>query len=442
MSSYNSPLPVGSAEGTGAAAIAIAETPGGTNNNGNATDSAGNVRVDFVWGNYPMQPNDVRTEEAAGNFGGTTGSDAFAYQSAVVTAASGNGTTVTYTAANAFNVGQTVTITGLATSALNLSNVLIASLVGTEGARTGFTVTNAASGSDTAQTAVAKVVIGEIPGVGADASWSATTKVAGARLDAALDNHANAEAEWNNYPAFTPGAGNYKVTAATGNGTTVTYTAQNNLAVGDVVNITGLTASAYNLSGATVATADALKFTVTNAANAGEITGQWYGKVESTTALTAADGAGIGYIVVPSVLGETTALALDELKDAGYETANITTATAATNTATQPTQINVTTTTAATVTVSGGTSTWPVGTKVTIAAGTGIPAALVGTWSVTGGSGSTLVIAGSGWTVADTGAITPGTRLTGAAGTIKTQSTAAGASSVATTATITVTPWA
>jgi hypothetical protein len=442
MSSYNSPLPVGSPEGTGAAAIAIAETPGGTNTNGNATDSAGNVKVDFVWGNYPMQPNDVRTEEAAGNFGGTTGSDELAYRTAVVTAASGNGTTVTYTAANSFHVGQTVTITGLATSALNLSNVLIASLVGTEGARTGFTVTNAASGSDSAQTAVAKVVVGEIPGVGADASWSATTKVAGARLDAALDNHANAEAEWNNYPAFTPGAGNYKVTAASGNGTTVTYTAQNNLAVGDVVNITGLTASAYNLSGVTVATADALKFTVTNAANAGEITGQWYGKVESTTALTAADGAGIGYIVVPSVLGETTAVALDELKDAGYETANITTASAATNTATQPTRINVTSTTEATVTISGGTSTWAVGTKVTIASGTGIPAALVGTWRVTGGSGSTLVIAGSGWTVADTGAITPGTALTGTAGTIKTQSTAAGASSVATTATITITPWA
>jgi hypothetical protein len=437
MSSYNSPLPVGSAEGTGAAAIAIAETPGGTNTNGNATDSAGNVKVDFVWGNYPMQPNDVRTEEAAGNFGGTTGSNAVSYKTAVVTAASGNGTTITYTAANSFVAGQTVTITGLTTTAANLTDAVIATAT-----TANFTVTNATSVSDTAQTAVAKVVENVLSGVGADASWAATTKVAGARLDAALDNHANAEAEWNNYPAFTPGAGNYKVTAATGNGTTVTYTAQNNLAVGDVVNITGLTASAYNLSGATVATADALKFTVTNSANAGEITGQWYGKVESTTALTAADGAGIGYIVVPSVLGETTAVALDELKDAGYETANITTATAATNTATQPTQINVTTTTAATVTVSGGTSTWPVGTKVTIAAGTGIPAALVGTWSVTGGSGSTLVIAGSGWTVADTGAITPGTRLTGTAGTIKTQSTAAGASSVATTATITVTPWA
>jgi hypothetical protein len=390
-----------------------------------------------------MHPNDVRTEEAAVNVGGTTGSNQLAYQTAVVTAASASAGVVTYTATNSFNVGQTVTVTGLSTSAFNLTNVLIASLVGTEGARTGFTVTNAATGSAvTGATAVAKVVIGSTPGVGADYAWAATTAVTGARLNAALDNHANAEAEWNNYPSFTPGAGNYKVTAASGNGTTVTYTSQNNLAAGDTVNITGLTASAYNLSSATVATANALSFTVTNAANAGEITGQWYGKVESTTALTAADGAGIGYIVVPSVLGETTAVALDELKDAGYETANITTASAATNTATQPTQINVTTTTAATVTVSGGTSTWPVGTKVTIAAGTGIPAALVGTWSVTGGSGSTLVIAGSGWTVADTGAITPGTRLTGTAGTIKTQSTAAGASSVATTATITVTPWA
>ena len=351
MSSYNSPLPVGSDLATGAYAIAVGNTPAGTNNVGNSTDSAGNVRVDFVWGNYPMQPNDERTD------GGTT----------------------TVVAANASQ----------------------------------------------------------------NYNWNGYSNYPSARLNnLPTSNHTVAEAEWNDYPSFTPGAGNYKVTAASGNGTTVTYTSQNKLSAGDVVNITGLTASAYNLSSATVASANALKFTVTNAANAGEITGQWYGKVESTTALTAADGAGIGYIVVPSVLGDTTALALDELKDAGYEAANITTAAGATNTATQPTQINVTSTTAATVTVSGGTGTWPVGTKVTIAAGTGIPAALVGTWSVTGGSGSTLVIAGSGWTVADTGAITPGTRLTGTAGTIKTQSTAAATASVLSTATITITPWA
>lgn len=313
-----------------------------------ATDSSGQQAVDFVWGNFPMQPNDDRAAAVTpANIGGSTG----------------------------------------------------------------------------------------------DYSWAATTRVAADRLDAALDNHANAEAGWSGYPAFTAGTGNYIITAVSGNGTTVTYTSQNKLAVGDSVNITGLSVGAYNLSAATVATANALSFTVTNAANGGALTGQ-YGKVQLTTALTAADGAGIGYINVPSVLGATTAVALDALKDAGYEAASITTAAGATNTATQPTQINVTSTTAATVTVSGGTSTWPVGTKVTIAAGTGIPAALVGTWTVTGGSGSTLVIAGSGWTVADTGAITPGTRLTGTAGTIKTQSTAAGAASVATTATITITPWA
>jgi len=148
---------------------------------------------------------------------------------------------------------------------------------------------------------------------------------------------------------------------------------------------------------------------------------------------------GSGYVVVPSVLGVATALASRILTDDGL---TVTTATAATNTATQPTRINVTTTTAATVTVAGGTGTWAVGTQVTITAGTGIPTALVGTWSVTGGSGSTLVIAGTGWTVADTGAITPGTQLKGAAATIKTQSVAAGANSIAVGAAITITPWA
>lgn len=148
---------------------------------------------------------------------------------------------------------------------------------------------------------------------------------------------------------------------------------------------------------------------------------------------------GAGYIVVRSVLGETTVNAVDILEDAGLV---VTTATAATNTAVQPTRINVTSTTAATVYVASGTGAYPVGTKVTIATGTGIPAAVVGTWTVTGGNGTTIVIAGTGWTVADSGAITPGTKLTGAAGTIKTQSVAAGADNIAVGAAITITPWA
>ena len=166
----------------------------------------------------------------------------------------------------------------------------------------------------------------------------------------------------------------------------------------------------------------------------------WGGYPLFTANSTGEDEAGsTDYVLVPSVLGFTTALAADAMKDASL---TVTTASGATNTATQPTRINVTATTAATVYVTGGTSTWPVGTKVTIGSGTGVPTALVGDWTITGGSGSTLVIAGSGWTVADTGSITPGTVLTGKSGTIKTQSIAAGANSIAPAAAVTITPWA
>jgi hypothetical protein len=312
-----------------------------------ATDTSGQQAVDFVWGNFPMQPNDDRAAAITpANIGGSTG----------------------------------------------------------------------------------------------DYSWSATTRVAADRLDAALDNHANAEAGWSGYPAFTPGAGNYIITAVSGDGTTVTYTSQNKLAAGDTVNITGLSASAYNLSGATVATADALKFTVTNAANGGAITGQ-YGKVQSTTALTAADGAGIGYINVPNVLGATTAVALDALKDAGYEAANITTATAATNAAKTVTDIARTSgSTNLVFTASGAGAAYGVGTKVTVSGFSGDDAFLNGTYTVTANATNTFtVVTTATTTVALTG---KSGAVVGVAGTVKTQSTAAATASVATTATITITPWA
>ena len=334
------------------------------NNNGNLLDTAGNVFVDFAWGNFPMQPNDERTTSA-------------------------DYTTAPSTAVVAANASQNY-------------------------------------------------------------NWNGYSNYPSARLTAATsNNHTVAEAEWNSYPQFTPGAANYKVTAATGNGTTVTYTSQNKLAVGDTVNITGLTASAYNLSSATVATADALKFTVTNAANAGEITGQWYGKVEATNALTAYDGAGITFIVVPSVIGETTALALDELKDAGYEAANITTATAATNLRTDVTRFNATSATAATIYATSANTNYPVGTQVTLVAGTpaasspvNLPAYAIGTFTVTAVAAGAITVSGTGFTVADTTGINSTLNLAGLAGTIKSQTVAAGTASVASTATISITPYA
>ena len=61
---------------------------------------------------------------------------------ATVTAASANGTTVTYIANNAFSAGQVVTITGLSTQAFNLQNVTIATASPTQ-----FTITNASTGT-------------------------------------------------------------------------------------------------------------------------------------------------------------------------------------------------------------------------------------------------------------------------------------------------------
>jgi hypothetical protein len=39
-----------------------------TNNNGNLLDSSGEVAIDFVWGNFPIQPNDVRPDSAGATY--------------------------------------------------------------------------------------------------------------------------------------------------------------------------------------------------------------------------------------------------------------------------------------------------------------------------------------------------------------------------------------
>jgi hypothetical protein len=344
MSSYNLPAAVGSANATGAESITIGNTAATTNNNGNLTDSAGNLQTDFVWGNMPKQPNDER-----------------------------------------------------------------------------------ADGTPTATTTY---------GAAQNGQWTTKSTIASARLNASLGDHSDIEAEWANFPSYVEAAGNYMVTAASGNGTTVTYTSQNKLAAGDSVNITGLTAGAYNLSAATVATANPLKFTVTNAANAGEITGQWYGKVQLTTAASAADGAGIGFINVPNVLGNTTAVALDTLKDAGYETANITTAAAATNAAGVITAAARTAGSGVT-TITDASHGFVTGNRVTI---TSTDATVNGTYTVTRLTDNTFTVTTTATTVLALSAITGA--VVAVAGTIKTQSVAAGTASVASTATITITPWA
>jgi hypothetical protein len=56
------------------------------------------------------------------------------------------------------------------------------------------------------------------------------------------------------------------ITLAAGNGTTITYTADNNFSAGQTIKISGISPSQYNLSSATVASATSTQFTVTNSA--------------------------------------------------------------------------------------------------------------------------------------------------------------------------------
>jgi hypothetical protein len=170
----------------------------------------------------------------------------------------------------------------------------------------------------------------------------------------------------------------------------------------------------------------------------------WNGYPLYTPNTAGAEGA--GYIVVPSVLGQTTANARDILEDDGLV---VTAATAATNTLADITRVNATSATVAVVYSTGAGAAYPVGTKVTIVAGTAagespvaVPTAIRGTWTVTASATDTITIAGTGFTVADTTGINATDTLAGAAATIKTQSLAAGANEIEVGDAITITPWA
>jgi hypothetical protein len=170
----------------------------------------------------------------------------------------------------------------------------------------------------------------------------------------------------------------------------------------------------------------------------------WNGYPLYTPGVAGAEGA--GYIVVPSVIGLTTAAATRVLEDDGLV---VTAATAATNAKKDITRFDATSTTVAVVYTSTASTAYPVGTKVVIAAGTpaeadpvNLPAYAVGTWTVTAATSSTITIAGTGFTVANTTGINATGTINGLAGTIKTQSIAAGANEVEVGDAITITPFA
>jgi hypothetical protein len=146
---------------------------------------------------------------------------------------------------------------------------------------------------------------------------------------------------------------------------------------------------------------------------------------------------GAGYIVVPSVIGQTTANATDILEDAGLV---VTVATAATNAASTITAVERTGTEAS-ITSSGAGAKYPVGTKIVVSGLQAPDTALNGTWTVTStGTNRVSFTTPTSGALSTTGLTVAG--LVGLAGTIKTQSVAAGANEVEVGDAITVTPYA
>jgi hypothetical protein len=141
------------------------------------------------------------------------------------------------------------------------------------------------------------------------------------------------------------------------------------------------------------------------------------------------------FLKVPTVVGLTTALAVDALKDAGFAT--VTTATAATNAAGSITDIDRTAgSTTVELTGTGFVAAYPVGTKITVAS-TGT---VDGTWTVTGTTSTNKIR----FTSNASTVLTSGTgSIIGVAGTIKSVAYASGTVANQTTAsTVTVTPFA
>jgi hypothetical protein len=148
----------------------------------------------------------------------------------------------------------------------------------------------------------------------------------------------------------------------------------------------------------------------------------------------AAGAEGAGYIVVPSVIGQTTANATDILEDAGLV---VTVGSAVAQTAKTVTAISRTAG-ETTVSVTASSHGFPVGATVTIS-NTG-SASANGTYTVLTAAAGTFTASGTATTVLALTGLTGS--AVGATGTVKTQSVAAGANSIAVGAAITVAAYA
>lgn len=211
--------------------------------------------------------------------------------SATITAASGNGSEVTYTAPNNFTAGQLVDVVGLGTlsgSSLNLSDVEVASATSTQFV-VDSTLVGVASGGGTATLDYSNLTV--VPPVAqTDADGQATFEITAGAFGGSVQLPTSVAVPVNVSPA--PKTGNTPipsplvaefdvaplptsstvsasptnatatVTAVSGNGTIATYNANNSFSPGQVVTVTGLPNAAFDVTNATISTSSSTQFTI------------------------------------------------------------------------------------------------------------------------------------------------------------------------------------
>jgi len=161
----------------------------------------------------------------------------------------------------------------------------------------------------------------------------------------------------------------------------------------------------------------------------------WNGYPLYTPNTTGEDVAGsVDYILVPSVIGLTTALATDAMKDATLVPTTAAAAANAAKTVTALQRVAGTTVLQVAVTSHG----YSIGQKVTLA---GLSADFNGTYSVTTVASANQINVTTTATTAYNASGLSGT-VVGLEGTIKTQSLAAGANTISAGAAVTITPFA
>ena len=173
--------------------------------------------------------------------------------------------------------------------------------------------------------------------------------------------------------------------------------------------------------------------------NHADIETEWSGYPSFTENSVGKKSGGVYYISVPNVLGLTTALALDALKDAGYEAANITTASAASNVGKTITAA-ARTAGSAVISLTCASHGFVAGNKVTVSdvsGGDGVN----GAWTVLAVTNANVfTVTGTATTVQALTSLAG--VVSGLEGTIKTQSVAAGANTISAGAAVTITPFA